>query len=84
MPFDSALQNIQVIYPVLLALQLIHPRELSDFGCRFAAGKAHPRHASNTPDPHAAPQRERRSEPDSRTGSRFRKPRRGHPAAIIE
>ena len=33
---------------------------------------------------HAAPQRERRSEPDSRTGPRFRKPRRGHPAAIIE
>ena len=32
----------------------------------------------------AAPQRERRSEPDSRTGPRFRKPRRGHPAAIIE
>ena len=27
--------------------------------------------------------RERRSEPDSRTGPRFRKPRRGHPAAII-
>ena len=33
---------------------------------------------------HAAPQRERRSKPDSRTGPRFRKPRRGHPAAIIE
>ena len=33
---------------------------------------------------HAAPQRERRSEPDSRTGPQFRKPRRCHPAALIE
>ena len=33
---------------------------------------------------HAAPHRERRSEPDSRTEPRFRKPRRCHPAALIE
>ena len=43
-----------------------------------------PRLPRGTVAMHAAPQRERRSEPDSRTGPRFRKPRRCHPAALIE
>ena len=43
----------------------------------------HPRRPRGMLAMHAA-QRERRFEPDSRTGSRLQKPRRGHPAAIIE